>query len=213
MLKRILLLLGETAASEAARQYAFDLARRRNAEIAGLAGIDLTSIEVPMPGVAGGAAYKGKLEAAMKQEASDASHACTIFTRTRASVTGYHSTGFPSKAIQLPRSIWRQNRATSLFPDMTRRSAVLLPRVYLMFLRNCCGYRRVLLLFYRKKDRPITMCWSPTTAACRPCGRCNCLCCSVWDTDSTSMSRLSIQVRKWQQGGRQVLLLTSGATA
>jgi nucleotide-binding universal stress UspA family protein len=52
----------------------FDLARRRNAEIAGLAGIDLTSIEVPMPGVAGGAAYKGKLEAAMKQEASDASH-------------------------------------------------------------------------------------------------------------------------------------------
>jgi nucleotide-binding universal stress UspA family protein len=71
MLRRILLLLGETPASDAARQYAFELARQANAEIAGLAGIDLTHIQSPMPGVAGGTAYKIRMEAAMKREAGE----------------------------------------------------------------------------------------------------------------------------------------------
>ena len=50
MLKRILILLGETPSSAAARQYAFRLVQSTEAEVAGLAGVDLSSIEAPMPG-------------------------------------------------------------------------------------------------------------------------------------------------------------------
>ena len=53
MLKRILVLLGETAASVNARDYAFRLAHKTGAELAGLAGIDLSFIEAPLPGAIG----------------------------------------------------------------------------------------------------------------------------------------------------------------
>lgn len=71
MLKRILVLLGETAASVHAREYAFRLARKTGAELAGLAGIDLSFIEAPLPGAIGATAYKVKAEEALKQQADD----------------------------------------------------------------------------------------------------------------------------------------------
>ena len=71
MLKRILLLLDETLSSQSARDYAFRLARDTNAEIAGLAGIDLSYIEAPMPGAVGTMAYKVKLEEQLKKKAAD----------------------------------------------------------------------------------------------------------------------------------------------
>jgi len=48
MLKYILVLLGETPSSIAARHYAFRLAQSMNAEVTGLAGVDLSYIEEPM---------------------------------------------------------------------------------------------------------------------------------------------------------------------
>lgn len=62
MLKRILILLGVTPSSASACQYAFRLAQRTEAEVAGLAGIDLTYIEARMPGGIGTAAYKIRLD-------------------------------------------------------------------------------------------------------------------------------------------------------
>ena len=72
MLKRILLLLGETPSSVSARAYAFRLARETNANLAGLAGIDLTFIEAPMLGGIGTDAYKFRLEEQLKKQAQDA---------------------------------------------------------------------------------------------------------------------------------------------
>ncbi|MFN3659271.1 MAG: universal stress protein [Pseudolabrys sp.] len=71
MLKRILVLLGETAASDMARRYAFKLAQEANAELAGLAGVDLAAIEAPMPGALGAGAFKVRLEQQLRQQASD----------------------------------------------------------------------------------------------------------------------------------------------
>jgi nucleotide-binding universal stress UspA family protein len=71
MLKRILILLGETPSSASARQYAFRLAQRMGAEVAGLAGVDLTAIEAPMPGGIGVSAYKVWLEEQLKRQADD----------------------------------------------------------------------------------------------------------------------------------------------
>jgi nucleotide-binding universal stress UspA family protein len=71
MLKRILVLLGETSASASARQYAFRLAQRTESDMAGLAGIDLTYIEAPMPGGIGTSAYKFRLEEQLKKQATD----------------------------------------------------------------------------------------------------------------------------------------------
>lgn len=71
MLKRILILLGETPSSASARQYAFRLAQRTGAEVAGLAGVDLTAIEAPMPGGIGVSAYKARLEEQLKRQADD----------------------------------------------------------------------------------------------------------------------------------------------
>ena len=71
MLKRILILLGETPSSAAARQYAFRLVQSTEAEVAGLAGVDLSSIEAPMPGRIGAAAYKVRLEEQLKKQAED----------------------------------------------------------------------------------------------------------------------------------------------
>ena len=48
MLKYILVLLGETPSSIAARHYAFRLAQSMNAEVTGLAGVDLSYIEEPI---------------------------------------------------------------------------------------------------------------------------------------------------------------------
>ncbi len=71
MLKRILVLLGETAASVNARDYAFRLARKTGAELAGLAGIDLSFIEAPLPGAIGATAYRVKAEESLRQQADD----------------------------------------------------------------------------------------------------------------------------------------------
>ena len=71
MLKRILVLLGETPSSASARQYAFRLAQSTEAGVAGLAGIDLTYIEAPMPGGIGTSAYKVRLEEQLKKQAAD----------------------------------------------------------------------------------------------------------------------------------------------
>lgn len=69
MLKSILVLLGETLASAAARRYAFRLAERTNADVSGLAGIDLSYIEAPMAGSLGGSAYKPWLEDRLHKQA------------------------------------------------------------------------------------------------------------------------------------------------
>jgi nucleotide-binding universal stress UspA family protein len=69
MLRRMLLLLGETPSSLSARQYAFRVARSANAELAGLAGIDLSYIEAPMPGGIGSSAYKVRLEQQLTNQA------------------------------------------------------------------------------------------------------------------------------------------------
>ncbi len=68
---RILVLLGETPSSVAARRYAFHLAREKGAELAGLAGIDLSAIETPMMGRAGTTTYLVKLEEQLKQHAEE----------------------------------------------------------------------------------------------------------------------------------------------
>lgn len=63
MLMRLLVLLGETPSSVAARAYAFRLARDLDAGLAGLAGGgDLTAIEAPVPGAIGATAFKVRLE-------------------------------------------------------------------------------------------------------------------------------------------------------
>jgi hypothetical protein len=72
MLKRILVLLGETRASVVARQYALRLARAESAELAGIAGIDLAFIESPMVGGIGTTAYKMHLEEGLRAQAKDA---------------------------------------------------------------------------------------------------------------------------------------------
>jgi nucleotide-binding universal stress UspA family protein len=69
MLKRILVLLGETASSLSARHYAFQLARRMDAELAGLAGVDLAYIEAPMMGRVGADAWKIRLETRLREQA------------------------------------------------------------------------------------------------------------------------------------------------
>lgn len=68
---RILLLLGETKASNAARLYAFQLAKAFNASLLGLAGVDLSYIETPMFGGIGVSAAKSRLEEHLKRQAED----------------------------------------------------------------------------------------------------------------------------------------------
>jgi nucleotide-binding universal stress UspA family protein len=77
MIKRILVLLGETASSAAARSYAYALAQNSKAALTGFAGIDLSSIESPMPGFVGAAAYKTRLEEQLRQQAAEASARAT----------------------------------------------------------------------------------------------------------------------------------------
>jgi len=70
MLKRVLIVLGETPSSVSARKYAFRLAQETNAELAGLAGVDLSYIKAPMVGGIGTTAIKIRLEQKLKQQAS-----------------------------------------------------------------------------------------------------------------------------------------------
>jgi nucleotide-binding universal stress UspA family protein len=72
MLKRILVLLGETRASVVARQCAFRLASAESAELAGIAGVDLAFIESPMAGGVGTIVYKMQVEEVLKAQAKDA---------------------------------------------------------------------------------------------------------------------------------------------
>lgn len=82
MLKRILLLLAETESSITARDYAVRLAKEAGAEVAGLAGIDLSAIEVRMPGGVGVATFKAKLEEELKAKAAETRQALrTSFER------------------------------------------------------------------------------------------------------------------------------------
>jgi nucleotide-binding universal stress UspA family protein len=69
MFRRILVLLEDTMSSVSARQYALQLARSANAELAGLAGIDLAFIEATIPGRAGTTSYKAHLEMSLKKQA------------------------------------------------------------------------------------------------------------------------------------------------
>lgn len=69
MLKRILVLLGESAPSVAARAFAFRLARTSGASLSGLAGIDLAALRMPTLGRAGAAALKIRLEQGMRADA------------------------------------------------------------------------------------------------------------------------------------------------
>ncbi|MHB8884283.1 MAG: universal stress protein [Methylovirgula sp.] len=71
MLKRILVLLGETQSSCSARQYAMHLAKHMDVELAGLAGVDLSGIEISMPGVAGSIGFMAKLEEELRTEAEE----------------------------------------------------------------------------------------------------------------------------------------------
>jgi nucleotide-binding universal stress UspA family protein len=71
MLKRILVLLGETPSSGSARDYAFRLAHETGAELAGLAGVDLSYIESPMPGAVGASAHKVRLEQELRKQADE----------------------------------------------------------------------------------------------------------------------------------------------
>lgn len=71
MLKRILVLLGETRSSVTARQYAFGLAKATNAKLSGLSGVDLTYIEAPMPGGIGTSAIKTELELRLRRQAME----------------------------------------------------------------------------------------------------------------------------------------------
>jgi nucleotide-binding universal stress UspA family protein len=71
MLKRILLLLADTASSMTARDYALRLAQQTGAEVAGLAGIDLSDFDVRMPGAIGAATFRAKLEEELKAQAAE----------------------------------------------------------------------------------------------------------------------------------------------
>lgn len=71
MLKRILLLLGESASSEVARAYAFRLAKDVDASVAGLGGIDLSALQMPSLGRAGAAVFQAQLEDGLRRQAEE----------------------------------------------------------------------------------------------------------------------------------------------
>ncbi|MGE4373250.1 MAG: universal stress protein [Xanthobacter sp.] len=72
MLRRLLVLLGESAPSVAARKYAFRLASESDRmQLAGLAGIDLVSLHVPTLGRAGAASIQARLEEDLRQQSEE----------------------------------------------------------------------------------------------------------------------------------------------
>jgi nucleotide-binding universal stress UspA family protein len=72
MLKRILLLLGETKSSLCARRYAIRLAQIKKASIVGLGGVDLTYLDDPMLGGIGTASLQADIEQDFKAQAYNA---------------------------------------------------------------------------------------------------------------------------------------------
>ena len=72
MLKRILLLLGETPSSMSERRYALRLARETGAELTALAGVDLSFIEAREPVPLGAMAFKLRRAQELKHQADDA---------------------------------------------------------------------------------------------------------------------------------------------
>lgn len=72
MMKRILLLLGESPSSVVASAHARRLARDSGIAITALSGIDETFIEAPMPGTIGGAAYRAQMEGGLRARAEKA---------------------------------------------------------------------------------------------------------------------------------------------
>lgn len=72
MIKRMLILMGETPSSVVARDLGFRLAARAGAGVSGLAGVDLAYIEAPGPTPIGGAAYKTRMEDQLKRQADAA---------------------------------------------------------------------------------------------------------------------------------------------
>lgn len=74
MLQRILLLLGETPASQHAQTTAFALARATGARLAGLAGVDAAALDLPTLGRAGVSAMKARVEADLRSQAEAQRH-------------------------------------------------------------------------------------------------------------------------------------------
>jgi nucleotide-binding universal stress UspA family protein len=72
MIKRALVLLGETPASIVARAYGFRLAQQHGTALTAFAGVDLAYIESPMAGGVGTTAYKIWLEEQTKTQAKKA---------------------------------------------------------------------------------------------------------------------------------------------
>lgn len=72
MLKSVLILLNEAPSSASALQYAIRLAQDTGAQIAGLAPIDLTSLEAPMIGGIGTSSINARLVEKLKKQADDA---------------------------------------------------------------------------------------------------------------------------------------------
>ena len=69
MLRKILLLLGETPSSISARRYALRLARGTKAGVTGFSGIDLPYIESAMPGRVGASTHAVRLQESLKKQA------------------------------------------------------------------------------------------------------------------------------------------------
>jgi nucleotide-binding universal stress UspA family protein len=72
MLKRILVLMGESPSSAAAREYGFRLARATGARLAGLAGVDLEFINSRQAVPLGGMAFKAMSDKKLLEEAEGA---------------------------------------------------------------------------------------------------------------------------------------------
>lgn len=69
MLRRVLVLLGESEPAVAARNYAFRMARDMDVELTGLAGIDPASLHVPNLARAGAAGIQVKIEEELREQA------------------------------------------------------------------------------------------------------------------------------------------------
>jgi hypothetical protein len=79
VLRRILLLLGETPSSISARKYGLKMARIAKAEISGFSGIDLTYVESAMPGrVGAGGRVRGSARGEPEEAGRDAGHMTAV---------------------------------------------------------------------------------------------------------------------------------------
>lgn len=106
MLKRILVLLGETRASVVARQYAFRLARAEHTQLVGIAGIDVEYIETPMLGGIGMSAYKAHMEQELRAQAKETCQRLRLIYENECKANGVRFDwldfdGDPVRALQL----------------------------------------------------------------------------------------------------------------